>query len=129
MAEGVGKTILIVEDDTAQMTALFDAFGRAGFNVLQAQNGPKGLEIALERQPALIVLDNRMPDMSGYTMLRKLRKENSYGAGVPVIFFSNISISDDAEAEDILQTGPAYYLMKSETSLEQLIAKARSLIL
>lgn len=128
MEEQHKKTILIVEDEQPQMLALTDAFEKEGFATLQATDGQKGLDLALAKQPNLILLDNRMPEMSGYTMLRKLRKENSWGAGVPVVFFSNIAIGDDAEAEDIMQAGPAYYLMKSDTSLAQLVAKIKSLI-
>ena|ERR1051326_2281800 len=124
----MAKTVLIVEDEPSQMIALADAVEKEGFTVIRASDGQTGLQIALDKQPNLILLDNRMPEMSGYTMLRKLRKEGSYGANVPVVFFSNIAIGDDAEAEDILATGPAYYLMKSDTSLAQLAAKIKSLI-
>lgn len=121
-------TILIVEDEPAQLNVLSDAIQTSGFNTLKASDGPTGLKMALEHQPSLILLDNRMPQMSGYSMLRQIRAENNWGAKVPVIFFSNIPVSGHEEETDIADAGVAYYLMKSDTSLVDLIAKIRTAI-
>jgi CheY-like chemotaxis protein len=124
---GMSKTILIIEDDKIMRDTCADRLKREGFTVLEADGGPKGLDIALNDQPDLIILDNRMPEMSGYQMLRKLREKNNWGANVPVIFFTNVEMTDDAEA-DVAETNPAHYLVKSETSLEMLVTKIRELL-
>ncbi len=129
MPEERKRTILVVEDETSQQNALKDALQGEGFAVLTADDGESGLKIALEKQPNLILLDNRMPRMSGYTMLRQLRVENNWGSTVPVIFLSNIAVASKEEESDIHDAGAAYYLMKSDTSLADLIAKIKSVLM
>jgi DNA-binding response OmpR family regulator len=124
----MAKTVLIVEDDKEQGQVLFDTIKNAGYEVILSTSGQDGLKIALDKQPDLIILDNRMPEMSGFSMLRKLRAESSWGQRVPVLFFSNVQIGDDLEAEDIENAGAVDYLIKSDTTLEHLIAKIRSIL-
>jgi DNA-binding response OmpR family regulator len=123
----MSQTILIIEDEKVMRDVLADRIKKEGFTVLEAENGTTGLHMALDSQPDLIILDNRMPEMGGYQMLKTLREKNNWGAGVPVIFFTNVGLTADAEA-DIDAINPAHYLIKSDTSMDMLVAKIRELL-
>lgn len=123
----MSQTILLIEDEKVMRDVCADRLKKEGFTVLEADNGTHGMDMALTDQPDLIILDNRMPEMGGYQTLRMLREKNNWGAGVPVIFFTNVELTADAEA-DIAETNPAHYLVKSDTSLDMLVTKVRELL-
>ncbi len=119
------KTILVVEDDLSLLGALADKFSREGFAVLQAKNGEEGLESALKNQPNMILLDIVMPVMDGMTMLKKLRATNEWGKTVPVIILTNLTSDNDERMRDITETNPAYYLVKTDWKIEDVVEKVR----
>jgi len=125
MAENTQKTILIIEDELPQLKSLADEFTDEGFRVLKAQNGEVGLTMALREHPDIILLDMVMPVMDGMTMLKKLRGENVWGRGVPVILLTNLSADDEQRTRDITATEPAYYLVKSRWTLRDVVEKVR----
>ena len=124
MAENTQKTILIIEDELPQLKSLADEFTDEGFRVLKAQNGEVGLTMALREHRDIILLDMVMPVMDGMTMLKKLR-ENVWGKGVPVILLTNLSADNDQRIKDITTTEPAYYLVKSNWALRDVVEKVR----
>jgi DNA-binding response OmpR family regulator len=118
-------SILIVEDDAAQRLALSDKLKTEGFHVITAEDGERGLKLALSDHPDLVLLDNRMPNMSGFQMLSRLRQADAWGEKVPVIFFSNIEPGSKDEKEDLEAISPTAYLMKGDTDLSAVVAKIR----
>lgn len=122
------KTILVVEDDRSLRAALFKKLTSEGFSTLEAKNGTDGLELALRKKPDLILLDIVMPKMDGITMLKKLRQENAWGKNVPVIILTNLASSDEQRNQDITETEPSYYLVKSDWKIEDVIAKVRQML-
>ncbi|MEN9561158.1 MAG: hypothetical protein RIQ56_431 [Candidatus Parcubacteria bacterium] len=121
------KVVLVVEDEQQQREVLVSTLTAAGFNVIQAMNGKLGLAMALDRQPDIVLLDIRMPEMTGFEMLKRLRKTGQWGATVPVVFLTNIQMTDEAESEDVEGTQPAHYFVKSDTSLEKIVEKIKEL--
>ena len=119
------NTILIVEDEEGQLEALANILSAAGFSVLQAKDGASGFASALAQRPDLILVDIKMPEMSGFQMTKKLRASGDWGRGVPVIYLTNIPITDDAVRMDIENTEPVYYLIKSDVEFDDLIEKIR----
>ena len=83
------KKILVVEDEKSIAEMYQFKLGLGGFDVRVAENGEIGLEIAKEYCPDLILLDLRMPVMSGEEMLTKMRA-SEWGSGIPVIILTNI---------------------------------------
>jgi DNA-binding response OmpR family regulator len=122
------KNILIVEDEAVLLGVLTEKLEKEGFNVITAKDGAQGLELALGRLPDLILLDNRMPGMTGYEMLTRLREKGRWGEFVPVIFLSNVEPNSKEERRDIEATGAAYYLIKGETSMDEIVAKVREVL-
>jgi CheY-like chemotaxis protein len=117
------KTILVVEDDLSLLTALIDKFTREGFTTQQAANGVSGYALALKQHPDIILLDILMPEMDGITFLQKLRQENEWGKSVPVIFLTNVSPNTDHIIARIAEDEPAYYLVKSDFLLADVVDK------
>jgi DNA-binding NarL/FixJ family response regulator len=62
--------ILIVEDESALLRGLKDAFAAKGYEVLAAQDGQAGLDLALSTNPDLILLDIMLPRVNGYEIRR-----------------------------------------------------------
>lgn len=123
MATENKKTVLVVEDDVALRKVLKEKLTDEGFDVLEAPDGEKGLALALEKHPALILLDIFMPQMDGITMLSKLRSADSWGKHVIVVVLTN---STDAQTVAIVSGfGGTDFLIKSEWSLEALVARIR----
>jgi len=77
--------ILVVEDDLSILTGVSMNLRYEGYEVLQAQDGAHGLEMAVSDTPDLIVLDVMMPRLNGYEVLRELR---SRGLRTPVLVLS-----------------------------------------
>ena len=65
--------VLLIDDEDAVRGFFVRALSRAGFDVVEACDGPDGLARIAERLPSVVVLDNRMPGMSGLDVLTKLR--------------------------------------------------------
>ena len=102
-------TVLIVEDTLAVREEIYDILLMEGYDVLQAENGNSGFEIALKKQPDLIISDILMPSLDGFGMFEKLQ-ENQHTSSIPLIF-----ISAKAEKEDVrlgMNLGAEDYLTK-----------------
>jgi two-component system, OmpR family, alkaline phosphatase synthesis response regulator PhoP len=86
---------VLVIDDEADVRLLYRVNLRhAGYEVLEAEDGKQGIEIALERKPEVVVLDLMMPIVDGFEVLRVLRAEPTFGE-VPVLVLTADSRVDD----------------------------------
>lgn len=120
------KSLLIVEDDIALRKVLNDRLTNDGFVTYEAQNGEEGLAQALAHHPDLIILDIFMPKMDGISMLAKLREADAWGKHVNVLVLTN---STDAQTiAKVTGYGSIDFLIKSEWSLEALVARIRERI-
>jgi DNA-binding response OmpR family regulator len=82
------KPLVLVADDDVEVAGLVAiSLRRAGFDVMTAANGEQALELALQHEPAAIVLDIMMPNMNGYEVVRRLKDEPST-AHTPVVLLS-----------------------------------------
>jgi formate hydrogenlyase transcriptional activator len=115
-------TVLVVDDDAASLSALFECLRRAGYRVLVAQDGASALERAENGKPALILLDVMMPDMDGFTTCRRL-KRNAATADIPVLFLT--ALTDTAEKVKGFEAGAVDYLTKP-FQWEEVLARVRT---
>jgi signal transduction histidine kinase/DNA-binding response OmpR family regulator/CHASE3 domain sensor protein len=117
-AEGA-RTVLVVEDDADFARILFDLAHDLDFRCLVALTAGEGMELATSEQPDAILLDIRLPDRSGLSLLQLL-KDNPSTRHVPVHVVS--SIDNGAEA---LHLGAIGYALKptSREQLEQVFRK------
>lgn len=100
--------ILIVDDSTQMRDFLAKVvLGPEGFSIELARNGAEGLEIALEVNPALIITDYAMPDLTGLEMVEELRKA---GRNIPTILITAEGSEDIAV--QALRAGVMDYFVK-----------------
>lgn len=101
--------ILVAEDDKDIRELIAFTLRFAGFDVLTATNGAEAVEVAEAEKPDLVILDVRMPRMSGYEACRCL-KENPKTANLPVVFLS--AKGQDSEIQQGLASGAEEYILK-----------------
>jgi DNA-binding response OmpR family regulator len=121
------KIILVTEDEPSMLEIVIDVLKENGFGTIQTRNGEEGLQAALNQHPDLIIVDMLMPKMGGMEMLRKVR-EDDWGKKVPVIILSNLSPDSNGALKDIVHYQPAYYFIKSDIKLENLIEKIKEML-
>lgn len=115
------KTALIVEDDDLMRTIMADFFKEEGFVVKEAPDGRIALDIMEEETVDLLILDIMIPELDGWTVCRRVRKNSD----VPIIM-----LTARAEEDDKLlgyDLGADDYITKP-FSLKVLVAKAKMLI-
>jgi adenylate cyclase len=103
---GVGRTVLVIDDDADARDLLRRFLAREGFDTITAADGAEGLRLARQFRPSLITLDVVMPKMDGWSVLQQLRADPALAA-VPIVM---LSILDEQEKGFAL--GAADYLMK-----------------
>ncbi len=119
--------ILIIEDEPAILRALASVFKRDGFEVVTAEDGDDGLELALRECPSLILFDIVMPRMDGLTMLSRLRQEGGdWGKTVKAIAYTNMGYNESKERARSL--GVSDYLIKANVRLAEVVSKAEELL-
>ena len=117
-----GERILIVEDERAVARGLEYGLLAEGFDVAWANTGQSALAMARSAAPQLIVLDIRLPDISGFDVCRQLRSE---GRRLPILMLT----ARDEEVDKVLglELGADDYLVKP-FSMRELISRIRALL-
>ncbi|MDP3954064.1 MAG: response regulator [bacterium] len=119
----MSKKILVVDDEEFVRKAVADKLKSDGFDVLEADNGEKAVEMALSGHPDLILLDVIMPKMDGIEAMKKIR-EDAWGKDVPLILLTRIE-PDDKMLQEIINHKPTYYLVKSNYRIEDIVEKVK----
>lgn len=104
------RTILYIEDDPANRQLVsFIIARRTDLQLIEADTGLSGIELAVSTQPAVILLDLSLPDTGGYEVLKQLQ-EKSTTSHIPVV-----AVSGDYSPEDVergMAAGMHGYLSK-----------------
>jgi two-component system alkaline phosphatase synthesis response regulator PhoP len=117
----MGKTILVVEDDMGIRTILEDMLTSQGYDAVTAEDGMKGLQLARELKPDLVILDVMLPLLDGFEVCKKIRKE---GIISPIMM---LTVKDE-EVDKVLglELGADDYVTKP-FSLKELSARVKAL--
>jgi len=108
-SQGVSRTVLIVEDDPEFMSTLSAVAREQGFNVTQATSGERCLSVVREEPPSAVLLDVKLPGMSGLSVLERI-KSDPRTRHLPVHMISGTDYSHNA-----LRVGAMGYLVKPVT--------------
>jgi len=115
-------TILVIEDVEALREEIMETLSYEGFDVLGAQNGVVGVQIATTYLPNLIICDIAMPELDGYGTLVALRQEPKT-AMIPFIFLT--AMTEKVDMRQAMQLGADDYITKPFT-LEELLGAIAS---
>jgi HAMP domain-containing protein/CheY-like chemotaxis protein/signal transduction histidine kinase len=112
------KRLLIVEDNAAEQMSITELLGHDDIEIVTADTGADALS-TLRNQPCdCVVLDLRLPDMSGFEVLDRLRKDETL-SNVPVVVFTGRELSAEEDAE--LHTMARSIVVKGVESPERLL--------
>ncbi len=120
----MAERILVIDDDLDTLRLVGLMLQRQGYEIIAASNGTQGLEKAFAEKPNLILLDVMMPDMDGYEVTRRLRK-NPTTSTIPILMFTAKTQIDDKVTG--FEVGADDYLTKP-THPTELQAHVRTLL-
>ena len=106
----MSKTILLVDDEPHVLEVLRVTLEDLGFALLEAEDGPKALQIARDQKPDLVILDVMLPNMSGLDVCRALHETRGDEHRIPVIMLTARSGEEDEKAG--YEAGADRYLTK-----------------
>lgn len=121
---GADKTIILVVEDNADLREMIKENLSHEYMIIEAENGNKGLRLAEDNIPDLIISDIMMPEMDGYELSRKI-KTNEKTNHIPVILLT--AKADTRDKLEGLETGADDYLIKPFNS-EELKIRVKNLI-
>ena len=122
----MAKKVFIIEDEIFLQGLEATRLKNEGYDILTAANGDdinKVLESKVKLD--LVLLDLMLPDVDGFTVLEKMRKDENY-KDVKVVIFSNLS--EEADVAKAKQLGASDFMIKSNFDLGQLAEKVKELI-
>ena len=125
MSASLKETILVVEDELAFRRVYEDLLKGEGYNVLVAEDGEKGWELAYKELPDLIVLDLALPKLHGFDVLKNIRS-SGVTKSIPVLVMTVLG-----EQEDIrkgFELGANDYLVKGYYTPVEMLNKVRLML-
>ena len=120
MVNGMTR-LLLIEDDQSIREPLARRLSTRGFEVLTAEDGKVGLDLALTKKPQLVILDVMMPEMDGWEVCKKLRETSV----VPILMLT--ALNDEFDRITGLELGADDYMAKP-FSTNELIARINALL-
>lgn len=105
----MARKILVVEDNEKNRLLITDILTYHGYEVLEAEDGQKGLKMASESKPDLILLDMQMPVMDGIAFIKEIKKDPKL-KNLKIIAVTSFAMKGDREK--ILALGVDDYISK-----------------
>jgi Response regulators consisting of a CheY-like receiver domain and a winged-helix DNA-binding domain len=118
----VNERLLVIEDETSIARILQLELEHEGYSVGRAEDGRKGLEMALSGEWDLVLLDVMLPGLNGIEVLRRIR---SSGSQIPVVLLTARDTVPDKVSG--FETGANDYITKP-FAMEELLARVRNLL-
>ena len=113
--------ILVADDDPAIRKIVGRVLELNDFSVVTCVNGAEALRVFAEEEPALVILDVKMPEVDGLTVCQQIRAESS----LPIIMLTGID--DESQAAAALELGADDYIRKP-FGTNELLARVRALL-
>ncbi len=117
-------SILVAEDEEDVRELMVEAFRFNGFHVVGVPDGEEAVKTAKSMMPDLILLDVRMPKMTGFEACKVLKSEE-VTKRIPVVFLS--AYGQEAEVKTGLKLGAEDYLFKP-IALDELVRQVRKVL-
>lgn len=110
--------VLVMEDEPILLKALSIELGGAGYEVMTADNGAKGLELVDSFKPNVLLVDLLMPEKDGYQVLAELGTRKLLDT-YPAIVLSNLGLEE--ERQKAMDLGAKSFFIKADTDLSQVV--------
>ncbi|MBC8078306.1 MAG: response regulator [Chloroflexales bacterium] len=120
----MAQRILVVDDSPMNLKVVSASLAPAGYELITAQNGREALERAETGQPDLIILDVQMPEMNGYEVCRRLRRNPTFSTRPIMMLTANNSLEERVHG---LEAGADDYMSKPFETAE-LQARVKALL-
>jgi CheY-like chemotaxis protein len=111
------KKILIMDDEPDVRKMVTGRLKKAGYDVIEAANGERGLEMLLSKKPDMVLLDLAMPGLDGAAVCRRIKADNAT-KNIPVMLFTASIIKPISESAK--EMGADDYIAKPFDSKELL---------
>lgn len=111
--------VLVVEDEDFLIKMYDVGLKHEGFEVFSAEDGEKGLALAKEKKPDIILLDLIMPNKNGFEVLEDLKKD-PVTQSIPVYILSNLG--QEVDVERVKQLGAETFLRKDAYTVKEVAA-------
>jgi HAMP domain-containing protein/CheY-like chemotaxis protein/signal transduction histidine kinase len=112
------KRLLVIEDNRAEQMSIQELLGADDIEIVDAETGEKALTILKDQPCDCVVLDLKLPDMSGFEVLERMRADRAL-ADVPVVVFTGRELSAEEDAQ--LHTMARSIVVKGVESPERLL--------
>lgn len=103
------KKVLIVEDNSDNLKIMTYALQRAGYEVISADRGETGYELAIKESPFFIIMDINLPGIDGMDATRKIRTSRKH-KHIPIIAVTSYAMTGDRDK--IIAAGCSGYIEK-----------------
>ena len=103
------KKVLVIEDNETNLYLMRTILKKLGFQVIEAQDGARGVELAINEKPDLILMDIQLPVMDGIEATKKIRSIEETKK-IPIIAITSYAMVGDKER--ILQAGCTEHIEK-----------------
>jgi CheY-like chemotaxis protein len=103
------KKVLVVEDNADNLRLITYALERHGYEVIAAETGVRGVELAISEHPQFIIMDIELPDIDGVEATRRIRASVADGK-IPIIAITSYAMAGDMDR--ILAAGCTCYFEK-----------------
>jgi two-component system, chemotaxis family, chemotaxis protein CheY len=115
----MAKKILLVEDDVFVKDIYLRELQKGGYDVLVAEDGQKGVDLAQDGRPELILLDIMLPKKTGIDVLKEIRKPESSAKDIPVYLLTNLG--QGSIIKQAIEIGAQGYLLKARVLPSQVL--------
>ena len=92
----MGKKVLVIEDNELNMKLVRSLLQLGNFEVAEAENAEKGIQLAKNCQPDLMLMDIQLPGMDGLEATRKIKEDGSLN-GIPIVALTSYAMQGDEE--------------------------------
>lgn len=117
----MNQKILLIDDDQSIIRLLSRVFIKHEFEVIVANNGPEGVQLAREQGPQAIILDLGLPQLNGWQVCREIRRFSN----APIVIYSGDT--DPNTKDSILAEGANWFLAKP-APLHELVATVQGAV-
>lgn len=125
MANTKDKKVMIIEDDKFFISLIAKKLSDSGFTSLFANDGKMAFEVLAKQTPDIILLDIMLPDIDGFEILTRLKKDEQL-KNIPVVFLSNLGSKEDINHGKEL--GATDFLIKATVTMDEVVKEVEKVL-